>query len=108
MWIDHRALRNQVPVERLLDLIGYHPTSRRGHRLRGACPFHAPERPLPPRCFSVELTTGLLRCSDCDAQGNQHDLCAPLRNSPLYKAALDLCDHAEVRISVINSDFAAR
>ena len=107
MWIDYRALRNQVPMERVLDLIGYHPTSRRGHRLRGACPFHAPERPLP-RCFSVELTKGLFRCFDCGAQGNQLDLWAPLRSLPLHKATLDLCEHADVRIPVINSDSAAR
>jgi len=28
--IDYRALRDQIPMERVLDLIGYQPTSRRG------------------------------------------------------------------------------
>jgi hypothetical protein len=40
MLIDYRALRNQMPMARVLELIGYHPTSRRGDQLRGACPFH--------------------------------------------------------------------
>ena len=107
MWIDYRALRNQVPVKRVLDLINYHPTSRRSHRLRGACAFHAPERPLP-HCFSLELTRGLARGFVCGAQGNQLDLLAPLRSLPLHEATLDLCEHAEVRIPVTNSNSAAR
>jgi DNA primase len=107
MWIDYRALRNQIPMERVLDLIGHHPTSRRGHRLCGACPFHGPERPLP-RCFSVELTRWLFRCFDSGAQGNQLDLRAPLRRLPLHKAALDLREHDVVRIPVIDRDSAAR
>lgn len=107
MLIDYRALRNQIPMERVLDLIDYHPTSRRGEQLRGACPLHAPENPNP-RCFSVDLTRGLFRCFECGAQGNQLDLWVRLRRLPLHKAALDLCHHAGVRIPVINSDSAAR
>jgi DNA primase len=107
LLIDNRALRNQIPMARVLDLIGYHPTSRRRHQLRGACPFHIPERPTP-RCFSVELTSGLFRCFDCGAQRNQLDLWAQLRSLPLHKAALDLCQHAGVCIPVIHPDSAAR
>jgi DNA primase len=107
MLIDYRALRSQVPMERVLDLIGYHPTSRRAHQLRGACPFHASELPHP-RCFSVNLTRGLFRCFDCGAQGNQLDLWARQCRLPLYKAALDHCRHAGVRIPVIDPDSAAR
>jgi DNA primase len=101
MWINYRALRNRVPVKRVLDLINYHPTSRRRHRHRGACAFHAPERPLP-HCFSVEPTRGLARGFICGAQGNQLDLLA------LHEATLDLCEHAEVRIPVTNSDSTAQ
>jgi DNA primase len=107
MWIDYRALRNQVPMERVLDLIDYHPTSRRGRQLRGPCPFHAPEHPLP-RYFSVELTKGLFRCFACGAQGNQLDLWAQLRGLPLHKAALELCEQAGVRIPVTDRDSDAR
>jgi DNA primase len=107
MMIDYRALRRQIPMERVLDLIGYHPTSRRGNQLRGACPFHIPEHPIP-RCFSVELQRGLFRCFECGAQGNQLDLWARLQRLPLHKAALDLCAHAGVRIPRIASNSAAR
>jgi DNA primase len=107
MLIDYRALRDQIPMERVLDLIGYQPTSRRGGQLRGACPFHSPEPP-DPRSFSVDLIRGLFRCFKCGAQGNQLDLWVRHRRMPLYKAAIDLCHHTGVRIPVINSDSAAR
>ena len=106
MWIDYRAVRSQISMERVLELIDYHPTSHRGHQLRGACPFHSPERPHP-RCFSVELKKGLFRCFTCGAQGNQLDLWARLHRLPLYRAAADLCHHAGIRIPIINSDSAA-
>jgi DNA primase len=107
MLIDYRALRRQIPMERVLDLIGYHPTSRRDNQLRGACPFHVPEQPIP-RCFSVELKRGIFRCFDCGAHGNQLDLWARLRRLPLHKAALDLCKHAGVRIPLIDSNPGVR
>ena len=107
MLIDYRALRAEVSMQRVLELIDYRPTSRRGHQLRGACPFHPPDRPRS-RCFSVELKRGVFRCFTCGAQGNQLDLWARLRCLPVHKAAVDLCHHAGVRIPTINSDSAAR
>jgi DNA primase len=107
MWIDYRALRHQIPMERVLELIGYQPTSRRGCQLRGPCPFHAPKHPHP-RSFSVNLTRGLFRCFECGAQGNQLDLWVRFQGLPLHKAALDLCHHASVRVPEIKSDSAAR
>jgi DNA primase len=107
MLIDYRALRSQISMERVLALISYHPTSRRGQKLRGACPFHAPERPNP-RCFSVDLTKGLFRCFNCGAQGNQLDFWVRLRRLPLHTAAVELCQHAGVRVPVIDPDSAAR
>jgi len=107
MLIDYRAVRSQIPMERVLELLDYHPTSRRGHQLRGACPFHLLARPNP-RCFSVELKKGLFRCFTCGAQGNQLDLWARLQRLPLHKAAADLCHHVGVCIPRINSDSATQ
>ena len=94
-------------MDRVLDLIGYHPTSRRGHGLQGACPFHAPERPLT-RCLSVELTKVLVRCFDCGAQGTQGDLWSSRLSLPLHETTLDRSEYADVRIPRINSDSAAQ
>jgi DNA primase len=107
MLIDYRALRAQVSMQRVLELIGYRATSRHGHQLRGACPLQTPECPNP-RCFSVALNKGVFRCFTCGAQGNQLDLWARLRRLPLHEAAIDLCRHAKVRIPTIHSDSAAR
>ena len=107
MWIDYRALRSQIPMERVLALIGYQATSRRGPQLRGPCPFHQSER-SHPRHFSVDLHKGRFHCFGCGAQGNQLDLWAQFRDLPLYRAAVDLCHHAGVAIPLINSDSAAR
>jgi DNA primase len=107
MLIDYRAVRRQIPMQRVLDLIGYRATFRRGQQLRGPCPLHATE-PSHPRCFSVDLTTGLFRCFFCGAQGNQLDLWAKLHSLSLYTAALDLCHHAAVRIPPIDHKSAAR
>ena len=92
-------------MARVLDLIGCHPTSRRGHQLRGTCPFHASEHPNP-RSFSVELTRGLFQLLRMRSQGNQLDLWARLHSLPLHKAALDLCWHAGVCVPVIDPDSA--
>jgi DNA primase len=107
MLIDYRALRRQVPMQRVLDLIGYHATSRRRQQLRGPCPFHVPEL-SHPRYFSVDLNKGLFRCFHCGAQGNQLDLWARLRGLPLYSAALDLCHYSGVAIPLTNSHSEAR
>jgi DNA primase len=107
MLIDYRALRRQVPMQRVLDLIGYRASSRRRQQLRGPCPFHIPEI-SHPRYFSVDLNKGLFRCFHCGVQGNQLDLWAQLRDLPLYRAAIDLCDRSGVAIPVINSDSADR
>jgi DNA primase len=88
-WIDYQALRRQVSMERVLELIEYHPTSRRGPQLRGPCPFHA-SKTCSPRCFSIHLTKGLFRCFHCGARGNQLDLWSQLHRMSIHDAAIDL------------------
>jgi DNA primase len=107
MLIDYRAVRRQVPMVRVLELIGYRATSCRGRRLRGACPFH-PTKPSPDRCFSVDVAKGLFRCFHCGAQGNQLDLWAQLHHLPLYHAARDLCQRTGVGIPLVSSRSAAQ
>ena len=107
MLIDYRAVRRQVPMERVLQLIDYRAASCRGTRLRGACPFH-PTQLSPDRCFSVEVAKGLFRCFHCGAQGNQLDLWAQLHRLTLHNAARNLCQRAGVGIPLINSRSAAQ
>jgi DNA primase len=87
-WVDYRALRRQISMERVLELIEYRPTSRSGPQLRGPCPLH--DSSNHPRCFSVHLTKGLFHCFHCGAHGNQLDLWSQLHHLSIYGAALDL------------------
>jgi DNA primase len=105
--IDYRALRRQIPMERVLQLIGYRATSRRGSQLRGPCPFQVPAQP-DSRDFSVNLSKGVFRCFCCGACGNQLDLWAHLYHQSLYPAAQDLCQRAGISIPTLEPDSAAR
>lgn len=87
-WVDYRALRRQISMERVLELIEYRPTSRRGPQLRGPCPFH--DSSNHPRCFSIHLTKGLFHCFRCGAHGNQLDFWSQLHHLSIHDTALDL------------------
>jgi DNA primase len=87
-WVDYRALRRQLSMQRVLELIEYRPTSCRGPQLRGPCPLH--DSTNAPRCFSVHLTRGLFHCFQCGAHGNQLDLWSQLHHMSIHDAALDL------------------
>jgi hypothetical protein len=78
--IDYRLLRAAVSMERVLRLLQYRPTCRRGEQLRGPCPIHNPQLLGDGRCFS-----------DCGAGGNQLDLWKLAQGLPLHAAALELC-----------------
>lgn len=104
-WIDYQALRRRVSMERVLELIGYRPTSRHGPQLRGPCPFHTSNR-SQPRCFSVHLTRGLFHCFDCGAHGNQLDLWSQLHHLSIHDAALDL--HRRIDIPHVDRDSETR
>lgn len=76
-------------MQRVLELMDYRATSRRGEQLRGACPFHTSET-SSPHCFSIHLSRGLFHCFRCGAHGNQLDLWSQVRGLSLHDAALDL------------------
>lgn len=88
--IDYHQLRQQVPMSRVLDLIGFQATRRHGPQLRGPCP-------IPGCCsssrrsFSVHLTRHVYHCFACGSHGNPLDLWAAIRHLPLHPATVDLC-----------------
>lgn len=88
--IDYHALRQQITMREVLDLIGFQPTSRRGVQLRGACP--TPGCPSTShRSFSIHLDRQVYQCFGCHRRGNTLDLWAAARGLSLHHAALDLC-----------------
>lgn len=99
--IDYRAVRAAVSMERVLQLLDYHPAHCRGSQLRGTCPLHDPQATGDARCFSAHLDRHFFRCFHCGAHGNQLDLWRLLHHLPLYHAALHLCHHAHISPTLI-------
>jgi DNA primase len=89
--IDFGALRFEVGMATVLDLLGFVPWQRRGDQLRGPCPVHRSHSPKS-RSFSVNLARNACRCFHCGLSGNQLDLWAVATRQPLYQAAIDLCE----------------
>lgn len=88
--IDYHALRQQITMLEVLDLLGFQPTSRRGPQLRGPCPI--PGCPSTSnRSFSVHLDRQVYQCFGCHSRGNVLDLWAAARSLNTYEAAVDIC-----------------
>lgn len=93
--IDYRRLRALIPMERVLELLGFEPTSRCGQQLRGPCLLPACQT---PRRFSVNTELGLFHCFACNSRGNQLDLWSAFHDLPLHQAAQHLCQQTNLPI----------
>ena len=88
--IDFRRLCREVPLDAVLELLGFVPVRRRDGQVRGPCPIHAPQRE-GSRSFSANLERNVYRCFHCASSGNQLDLWAAATRQPLHQAAIELC-----------------
>ncbi len=88
--IDFAALRAEVPMAKVLELLNYEPRATQGDQLRGACPVHG-STSTTSRIFSVNLARNNFQCFKCKVEGNQLDLWAQVHELTVYDAALDLC-----------------
>ncbi len=95
--IDFQEVRSQIDIQQVLDLIGFVPTARVGHRLRGPCPIHGSYFPRS-RVFSVSLLHNRYRCFKCHSAGTQLDLWAELHDLTIYAAAEDLCHRLSLQV----------
>ena len=93
--IDYAALRETIPIARVLELLRFEPKERRAAQLRGPCPIHGATS-QHSRSFSVNLTKNAFRCFVCGAAGNQLDLWRLATKQPLFEAASDLCERLHV------------
>lgn len=95
--IDYLALREQVPMRRVLELIAWESVSTSGAQLRGPCPIHksSSER---SRSFSVNLTRNAYRCFGCDSKGNQLDLACEYFGLSLFQTAHELCKRLGIQL----------
>ena len=100
--IDYRQLRADITMAEVLELLGFVVVERRGHQVRGQCPFHEPCARGKRRSFSVNLRRHLFQCFKCQAAGNQLDLWARATKKPIHEAALDLCARLHKEVPHLN------
>ena len=86
--VDLKQVRLQIPIHRVLDLLGFVPTAHVGLRLRSAYPNHHDSR-QHRKAFSVH--PGCHRCFHCHSAGTQLDLWAAVHGLTIHAAADDLC-----------------
>jgi len=90
--LDYRALRAQLPIQAVLELLNYVPQQIRGDQWRGPCPLHGERaQNRSESCFAVNVRKQVFFCHRCRRGGNQLDLWAAATQLPLYQAALGLC-----------------
>ena len=88
--IDFTALRRQLRLGQVLELLDFTPAARCGPQLRGPCPVHGSHTPRS-RSFAAHLERHCWYCFRCGAGGNALDLWVAVTRLPVYEAALDLC-----------------
>lgn len=93
--IDYREVRALIPMSRVLELLGYVPTTRKGDQLRGPCPIQGnPKRKGDE--FAVHLSKQVYYCHNCKSGGDQLDLWQAIHKVPLYRSTLNLCFSASI------------
>ena len=89
--VNFDALREEITMHQVLDLLGFEPSSVSGDQLRGPCPVHGSSSDRS-RSFSVNLTKGRYYCFKCNSKGNQLELWAAVHRISVCHAAVDLCN----------------
>jgi hypothetical protein len=90
--VDFNALRNEIPMQAVLDLLRWQATSRSGIQRYGPCPIDdSSSSRARPRSFSVNLEEGRYYCHHCHSHGNPMELWAAVRRMTMYQGAIDLC-----------------
>jgi DNA primase len=88
--VDFKALRQEISMQQVLDLLGFESTTRTGAQLHGPCPVHGTTS-ARSRSFSVPLELGRYHCHKCEGHGNPLELWAAVQKTSLYVASQELC-----------------
>lgn len=101
--LDYAAIRAQLSIREVLQLIDYEPTQRQGDQWRGPCPFCSDPSQPSSGCFSVNVSRNLFQCFRCQRRGNPLDLWTEASGLTLYAATLDLCQKLNIRYVAITN-----
>jgi transposase InsO family protein len=105
--IDFAALRAQLTIGSVLELIGFKAPSYQGAQQRGPCPLHGSTSGTS-RCFSVNLKTNVFKCFKCGRQGNALDLWTAAKKLVPYDAAIDLCERLNITVPTLTTTHGNR
>lgn len=86
-FLDIPAIKTEATLARLLDKIGWRPTSSVAGERRGPCPIHASNSPRS-RSFAVKGEAWY--CHKCKTGGDVIDLWRALHPGPLYESIVSL------------------
>ena len=89
--IDFAAVRQQIAIADVLNLIDWKPTKTHGSQLRDPCPIH--QSTPGSVIFAVNLNRNTWYChsNKCKKGGNQLDLYAAVKGKMIYLATKELC-----------------
>jgi len=102
-FVDFRAIRTRVTMERVLEHYGVLGTFKRsGSRLSGPCPIHHGSNPTQ---FRVDTDKNLWNCfSECKHGGNVLDFIAKKEDISIHDAALRACEWFSVPIDEVKTN----
>lgn len=93
--IDYRWVREQVSMEKVLELIGYEEVKGTHVQRYGPCPLKCSDR---GRCCSFNLPRKIWRCHNCGSGGNHLDLFCRVYSLDVYTGALSLLALSQIEI----------
>jgi hypothetical protein len=91
--IDFAKVRSLIPMNDVLTLLAWEPSSINGPQLRGTCPLPSCAN-TSRRTFGVHLEKQAWHCFACGHHGNQLDLWTMITGHDLYHATINLCHRA--------------
>jgi hypothetical protein len=98
VWLDFDHLRQQLPLQRVLEHLGVSATLRgRGPQRRGRCPIH--DAGGTSRTFSVHLHDNVYHCfaASCQSKGDSIDLWAAVKHLLATSARATWCSTSRSR-----------
>jgi len=88
--INFQKLREEIPMVRVLNLLGFRCVRRCGEQWYGYCPLHESE-PKHRRAFSVNVAKNCYYCHQCGSRGDQFTLWSEAAKTPIRPATIELC-----------------
>lgn len=98
--VDFLRLKNEVPIERVLELTDWQLIEKSGANLRGPCPLHG-STSLASTSFAVNIELDAFKCFKCQASGNQLDLAAAwfgIEHGQVVRTAIRLCRELGIEV----------